>query len=299
MNKKLRYGENPHQEAKFHGNLETIFTQLSGKELSYNNLLDVDAAMRLSYDSIKNHFIILKHNNASGFAHNDDAIVSWQNALASDPISAFGGVIITDFNIDLKLAQEMDFLFFEVLLAPSFDEDAIKLLSQKKNRILLKINSFEFPQKQVRSCLNGILEQDIDFAKEDKSMLQHVTDTEASLSEIEDMLIANVIAKHSKSNTIILVKDGRLIGSGVGMTSRVDALKHAISKATEFGFSVAGSVMASDAFFPFPDCVEIAANAGVTAIIQPGGSIKDDLSIDMCNQKNISMVLTGVRHFKH
>jgi phosphoribosylaminoimidazolecarboxamide formyltransferase/IMP cyclohydrolase len=268
----LRYGENPHQSAKFIGNLDEVFTKISGKELSYNNLLDIDAAVRLSKDIEGGHFAILKHNNACGLSSNQNSIECWKEALSCDPVSAFGGVIITNFHITADLAKEINSLFFEVLLSPSFSDDALEILTKKENRIILKINSLDF---------------------------EYVTQNKPSNSEINDLLLANKLAKHSKSNTIILIKNGQLVGSGVGMTSRVDALKHAISKANEFGFDLNGSVMASDAFFPFPDCVEIASSVGVTSIIQPGGSIKDKLSIDMCNKKSISMVLTGIRHFKH
>ncbi len=295
----LRYGENPHQNAKFIGNLDDIFTKISGKELSYNNLLDIDAAVRLSKDIEGGHFAILKHNNACGLSSNQDSVECWKEALACDPVSAFGGVIITNFHITIDLAKEINSLFFEVLLSPSFSDEALEILTKKENRIILKINSLDFDNKQVRTCLNGVLEQDSDNKVESVDDFKYVTQNVPTNSEINDLLLANKLAKHSKSNTIILIKNGQLVGSGVGMTSRVDALKHAISKANEFGFNLKGSVMASDAFFPFPDCVEIASTVGVTSIIQPGGSIKDNLSIDMCNQKGISMVLTGVRHFKH
>ena len=295
----LRYGENPHQNAKFIGNLDDIFTKISGKELSYNNLLDIDAAVRLSKDIEGGHFAILKHNNACGLSSNQDSVECWKEALACDPVSAFGGVIITNFHITMDLAKEINSLFFEVLLSPSFSDEALEILTKKENRIILKINSLDFDNKQVRTCLNGVLEQDSDNKVESVDDFKYVTQNVPTNSEINDLLLANKLAKHSKSNTIILIKNGQLVGSGVGMTSRVDALKHAISKANEFGFDLNGSVMASDAFFPFPDCVEIASTVGVTSIIQPGGSIKDNLSIDMCNQKGISMVLTGVRHFKH
>jgi phosphoribosylaminoimidazolecarboxamide formyltransferase/IMP cyclohydrolase len=295
----LRYGENPHQNAKFIGNLDDIFNKISGKELSYNNLLDIDAAVRLSKDIEGGHFAILKHNNACGLSSNQDAVKCWKEALACDPVSAFGGVIITNFHITMDLAKEINSLFFEVLLSPSFSDEALEILTKKENRIILKINSLDFDNKQVRTCLNGVLEQDSDNKVESVDDFKYVTQHVPTNSEISDLLLANKLAKHSKSNTIILIKNGQLVGSGVGMTSRVDALKHAISKANEFGFDLKGSVMASDAFFPFPDCVEIASTVGVTSIIQPGGSIKDNLSIDMCNQKGISMVLTGVRHFKH
>ncbi len=295
----LRYGENPHQNAKFIGNLDDIFNKISGKELSYNNLLDIDAAVRLSKDIEGGHFAILKHNNACGLSSNQDSVECWKEALACDPVSAFGGVIITNFHITIDLAKEINSLFFEVLLSPSFSDEALEILTKKENRIILKINSLDFDNKQVRTCLNGVLEQDSDNKVESVDDFKYVTQNVPTNSEINDLLLANKLAKHSKSNTIILIKNGQLVGSGVGMTSRVDALKHAISKANEFGFNLKGSVMASDAFFPFPDCVEIASTVGVTSIIQPGGSIKDNLSIDMCNQKGISMVLTGVRHFKH
>jgi len=295
----LRYGENPHQKAKFIGNLDDIFTKISGKELSYNNLLDIDAAARLSKDIEGGHFAILKHNNACGLSINQDVVECWKQALACDPVSAFGGVIITNFHITTDVAKEINSLFFEVLLAPSYSEEALQILTKKENRIILKINSLDFADTQVRSCLNGILEQGIDNKVESEKDFTYVTQIKPGQSQIKDLLLANKLAKHSKSNTIILIKNGQLLGSGVGMTSRVDALKHAISKANEFGFDLNGSVMASDAFFPFPDCVEIGASVGINCIIQPGGSIKDNLSIDVCNQKGISMVFTGIRHFKH
>jgi phosphoribosylaminoimidazolecarboxamide formyltransferase/IMP cyclohydrolase len=295
----LRYGENPHQKAQFIGNLDDIFEKISGKELSYNNLLDIDAAMKLSKDITDGHFAILKHNNACGISTGDDSLDCWKSALSCDPVSAFGGIIITNFDINEIVAGEINKLFFEVLLAPSYSKEALQVLTKKENRIILKINSFEFTEKQVRTCLNGVLEQDLDTQVEQVDSFTYVTAKAPNTQEIKDLILANKIAKHSKSNTIILVKSGQLLGSGVGMTSRIDALKLAISKSKEFGFDLAGSSMASDAFFPFPDCVEIAADAGITAIIQPGGSIKDNLSIDMCNSKGISMVLTGVRHFKH
>ncbi|MFD2891933.1 bifunctional phosphoribosylaminoimidazolecarboxamide formyltransferase/IMP cyclohydrolase [Flavobacterium chuncheonense] len=297
----LRYGENPHQKGFFFGEFDKMFTKLNGKELSYNNLLDVDAAVNLMSE-FKNDaptFAILKHNNACGLATRNTMKEAYVDALAGDPTSAFGGVLIANGNIDLATAQEIHSLFCEVIIASSFDADAEALLVEKKNRILLVQNEVELPTKQVRTCLNGILVQDKDNITDNKSHLKTVTNTAPTEAEIEDLLFASKICKHTKSNTIVFAKNKQLCASGTGQTSRVDALRQAIEKANSFNFDLKGAVMASDAFFPFPDCVEIADNAGITAVIQPGGSIKDELSINYCNEHNMAMVFTGTRHFKH
>ncbi|MBU3821224.1 bifunctional phosphoribosylaminoimidazolecarboxamide formyltransferase/IMP cyclohydrolase [Flavobacteriaceae bacterium XHP0103] len=299
--KALRYGENPHQKGFFFGDFDALFTKLHGKELSYNNLLDVDAAVNLM-NEFKNEaptFAILKHNNACGLAQRDTLHQAYVDALAGDPVSAFGGVLISNKEIDLATAEEINKLFCEVVIAPSYNADALQLLQSKKNRIILILNDIELPKTNVRSCLNGVLVQDKDNVTDAKEHLTSVTKTEPSASEIDDLLFASKICKHTKSNTIILVKNKQLCAGGTGQTSRVDALEQAIHKAKSFEFDLNGAVMASDAFFPFPDCVEIAKNAGITAVIQPGGSIKDQLSIDYCNDNNVSMVFTGARHFKH
>ncbi|MDK2771956.1 MAG: bifunctional phosphoribosylaminoimidazolecarboxamide formyltransferase/IMP cyclohydrolase [Flavobacterium sp.] len=297
----LRYGENPHQKGFFFGDFDAMFTKLNGKELSYNNLLDVDAAVNLM-NEFKNDlptFAILKHNNACGIATRSSMKEAYIDALAGDPTSAFGGVLIANGNIDLATAEEIHSLFCEVIIAPSFDEDAVQLLVEKKNRIILVIKEVELPKKQVRTCLNGVLIQEKDNITDNKELLKTVTKTEPTNQEIEDLLFASKICKHTKSNTIVLAKNKQLCASGTGQTSRVDALRQAIEKANAFNFDLKGAVMASDAFFPFPDCVEIADNAGIKAVIQPGGSIKDELSINYCDEHNMSMVFTGVRHFKH
>jgi phosphoribosylaminoimidazolecarboxamide formyltransferase/IMP cyclohydrolase len=299
--KKLRYGENPHQEGSFYGDFNEVFDQLHGKELSYNNLLDVDAAVQLMHE-FKGEaptFAILKHNNACGLAQRDSIAQAYTDALAGDPVSAFGGILIANTEIDAATAEEIHKLFCEVVIAPSFTEEAQGILKGKKNRILLVLKNFSPSEKLVRTCLNGVLVQDRDHITDDESMLQTATKKEASKREVEDLLFASKICKHTKSNTIVLAKNNQLLASGTGQTSRVDALNQAIAKAKAFGFDLKESVMASDAFFPFPDCVEIAHQAGITSVIQPGGSIKDQLSIDFCDEKNISMLMTGTRHFKH
>ncbi len=295
----LRYGENPHQKGTFHGNLDLAFDKLNGKELSYNNLLDIDAAINLMADFEEPTFAVLKHNNACGIASRENIKTAYVAALSSDPVSAFGGILICNRKMDLDCANEINSLFFEVLIASDFDEQALELLRQKKNRILLKQKQFGLPEKQFRTAINGVLEQDRDANKETILEMNIVTDKAPSKNEFSDMEFANKIVKHSKSNCIVLAKNKQLLSSGVGQTSRVDALQQAIEKAKKFNFDLQGSVMASDAFFPFPDCVQIAADAGVTAVIQPGGSIKDQDSIDCCNKNNIAMVTTGTRHFKH
>jgi len=295
----LRYGENPHQNGVFYGNLDAMFDKLNGKELSYNNLVDVDAAVALIDEFIEPTFAILKHTNACGIASRESVIEAWKAALACDPVSAFGGVLICNREIDTQTAAEINQLFFEVLIAPSFEEKAKEILSAKKNRILLKRNNVKLPSKQFKTLLNGVIEQDKDMLMETAAEMKPVTERTPSEQQLKDLVFANKIVKHTKSNTIVLARDSCLIASGVGQTSRIDALQQAIVKAKAFHFDLSGSVMASDAFFPFPDCVEIAANAGVVMILQPGGSIKDQESIDMANAKGIGMVTTGIRHFKH
>ncbi len=299
--KELRYGENPHQKGTFFGDFEAIFDQLHGKELSYNNLLDVDAAVNLM-NEFKNDdptFAILKHNNACGLAQRDTILQAYKDALAGDPVSAFGGVLISNTEIDKATAEEIHQLFCEVVIAPSFSSEAIEVLKGKKNRIILVQKELELPNKLVRTCLNGVLVQDKDFKTDTVEDLTDATNNKPTSNELMDLIFASKICKHTKSNTIVLAKNKQLLASGTGQTSRVDALTHSIEKAKSFNFDLKGSVMASDAFFPFPDCVEIADNAGITAVIQPGGSIKDQLSIDYCNQHNMAMVMTGTRHFKH
>lgn len=295
----LRYGENPHQQGVFYGDLEAMFTKLNGKELSYNNLVDIDAAVALIDEFEEPTFAILKHTNACGVASRSSLLQAWKDALACDPVSAFGGVIICNGEVDTETAKEISRLFFEVLIAPSFAEEAVQILSEKKNRILLKRNNVELPKKQFKTLLNGVIEQDKDLVIEGEEMMMSVTERQATAQELKDLFFANKIVKHTKSNTIVLAKNGQLCASGVGQTSRVDALRQAIEKANSFGFDLKGAVMASDAFFPFPDCVEIAADAGISMILQPGGSVKDQLSIDMADQKGVGMVMSGVRHFKH
>lgn len=297
----LRYGENPHQKGLFFGDFDALFTKLNGKELSYNNLLDVDAAVSLmgEFKNDEPTFAILKHNNACGLASRSSLKQAYLDALAADPTSAFGGVLIANQTLDVATAEEVTKLFCEVVIAPAYDEAALEILKQKKNRIILIINEVEMPAKQVRTCLNGLLVQDKDNITDNESHLKTVTVTAPTQQEVKDLLFASKICKHTKSNTIVFAKNNQLISSGTGQTSRVDALNQAIDKAKSFGFDLKGAVMASDAFFPFPDCVEIADQAGITAVIQPGGSIKDDLSIQYCNDHKVSMVLTGTRHFKH
>lgn len=297
----LRYGENPHQDGFFFGDFDAMFTKLHGKELSYNNLLDVDAAVNLinEFKGEAPTFAILKHNNACGFAQRSTIKQAYADALAGDPVSAFGGILISNVEIDADTAADIHNLFCEVVIAPSFSDEALEILKGKKNRILLILKDTPLSAKTVRTCLNGILVQDKDNKTDVVEDFTYATNTKPTNTEIEDLIFASKICKHTKSNTIVLVKDKQLCASGTGQTSRVDALNQAIHKATSFNFDLQGSVMASDAFFPFPDCVEIAGNAGITSVIQPGGSIKDQLSVDYCNDNNISMVMTGTRHFKH
>lgn len=297
--KSLRYGENPHQNGVFFGQFEDMFEQIQGKEISYNNLLDIDAAVNLINDFDDITFAILKHNNACGIASRDVLVDAWNAALEADPVSAFGGVLITNAVIDKATADEVNKIFFEVIIAPDYDLDALEVLSQKKNRIILILKENKLPKNQFRSLLNGVLMQDKDLKIESEGDLHVVTKLSPSEEEIEDLLFANKVVKHTKSNAIVLAKNKQMCASGVGQTSRVDALRQSIEKAEHFGFDLEGAVMASDAFFPFSDSVEIAAEAGIKAVIQPGGSIKDQDSIDSCNENGLSMVTTGFRHFKH
>jgi phosphoribosylaminoimidazolecarboxamide formyltransferase/IMP cyclohydrolase len=297
--KTLRYGENPHQKGEFFGPLDELFDQLHGKELSYNNLLDVDAAVNLMAEFNETTFAILKHNNACGIASREKLVDAYKDALAGDPVSAFGGIMITNRELDGETAQELDQIFFEVVIAPSYSDEALEVLKKKKKRIILVQKEQLKTDKLVRTALNGYLVQDKDMKIEESGDLGNVTDRKVTDNEVEDLLFANKICKHTKSNTIVLAKNKQLLGSGTGQTSRVDALRHAITKAKAFKFDLQGGVMASDAFFPFPDCVEIADGEGIEAVIQPGGSIRDSESIDYCNQHNMAMVTTGVRHFKH
>jgi len=295
----LRYGENPHQRGTFFGDLDAIFDKLNGKELSYNNLVDIDAAVAIIDEFQDPTFAILKHTNACGLASRPHVLDAWTAALACDPVSAFGGVLITNEEIDEQTAIQINTLFFEVLIAPSYTSDALSVLKSKKNRIILQRKPISLPKEQFKTLLNGVILQDKDSTIEGPQEMTCVTTKTPTSEQLKDLAFANKIVKHTKSNTIVLAKDNTLISSGVGQTSRVDALRQAIEKAQSFGFSIEGSAMASDAFFPFPDCVEIAAEAGVTSVLQPGGSIKDQLSIDMANEKGLTMVTTGVRHFKH
>ncbi|MBX9886409.1 MAG: bifunctional phosphoribosylaminoimidazolecarboxamide formyltransferase/IMP cyclohydrolase [Flavobacteriaceae bacterium] len=297
----LRYGENPHQKGFFFGDFDAIFNKVHGKELSYNNLLDVDAAVNL-INEFKNDgptFAILKHNNACGLASRDSISEAYVAALACDPTSAFGGVLIANTKIDVATALEINKLFCEVVIAPEYDIEALTILEEKKNRIILIQNEVELPNKQVRTCLNGLLIQERNNITDNKADLKTVTTTSPSEQEIQDLIFASKVCKNTKSNTIVFAKNGTLISSGTGQTSRVDALVQAVEKAKAFGFDLKGASMASDAFFPFPDCVQLAKEAGITAVIQPGGSIKDQLSIDYCNENKLAMVFTGTRHFKH
>ena len=297
--KTMRYGENPHQKGFFFGHFGQIFDQLHGKEISYNNLLDIDAAMNLISDFDETTFAILKHNNACGIASRPTVLEAWKAALEGDPVSAFGGILITNRPIDADTAAEMHRIFFEVCIAPSYSDEALKILEQKKNRIILVAKTAARPALQFRSVLNGALVQQRDTHVETPEELKQVTLKAVDPAQTDDLLFANKVVKHSKSNAIVLAKNKQLCASGIGQTSRVDALKQAIEKARSFNFDLNGAVMASDAFFPFGDCVEIAHKAGITAVIQPGGSIRDNESIDYCNQNGVAMVTTGIRHFKH
>ena len=297
--KTLRYGENPHQTGIYFGNLNEVFDKLNGKELSYNNLLDIDAAVNLISEFEETTFAILKHNNACGIASRDSLKKAYLDALSGDPISAFGGILISNRKIDLETAEEIHKLFYEVLIAPDFFDDAFSLLKTKAKRVLLKQKNITLPKTQYRTILNGVLYQEKDLISDDSSTMKTVTKKQPSSRETDDLIFASKVCKHTKSNTIVFAKNKQLIASGVGQTSRVDALKQAVKKANNFKLNLAESVMASDAFFPFPDCVELAKNSGISAVIQPGGSIKDNLSIEFCNENNMSMVMTGTRHFKH
>ncbi len=296
----LRYGENPHQKGTFYGDLDAMFEQLHGKALSYNNLLDVDSAVSLiSEFPDAPTFAVLKHNNACGLASRDTLLEAWNDALAADPVSAFGGVLITNREIDVVTASEINKLFCEVVIAPSYNAEALAILQEKKNRIILVQKSIEMPTKQFRTVLNGVLAQDKDVKTANANDFETATKKAPTSLEIKDLEFANKIVKHTKSNTIVFAKGQQLLASGTGQTSRVDALRQAIVKAEAFGFDLNGAVMASDAFFPFPDCVEIAKNAGISAVVQPGGSIKDKDSIAYCDDNDMSMVMTGIRHFRH
>ena len=299
--KTLRYGENPHQKGNFFGPLSDLLEQIHGKEISYNNLLDIDAAVNLMLEFYKGDcsFAILKHNNACGFATRPNLKEAYLDALAGDPVSAFGGVLITNKSIDLETANEINSLFCEVIVAPNYKAEALKLLKEKKNRIILVQKDIPLPSTIYRSCLNGILVQERDSKTDNAKELDFKTTKKPNEQEIEDLIFASKICKHTKSNTIVLAKNSQLLASGTGQTSRIDALNQAVEKAKHFNFDLNGAVMASDAFFPFPDCVEIAHKTGIRSILQPGGSIKDQLSINYCNENDLSMVFTGTRHFKH
>ena len=297
--KAMRYGENPHQKGVFHGDLDAMFDQVHGKEISYNNLLDINAAIDLIDEFSETTFAILKHNNACGVASRPTLLEAWKDALAGDPVSAFGGVLIANAPIDKATAEEINKIFFEVIIAPDYDFDALEILGQKKNRIILIRKEQKLPVKLVRSALNGVLVQDKDTKIETPDDLKLVTSRKPTAEEIEDMLFANKIVKNSKSNSIVFARGKQLLASGVGQTSRVDALKQAVEKAHGFGFTLEGAAMASDAFFPFPDCVELADKAGVKNVVHPGGSVRDQESIDYCEQHDMTMVMTGFRHFKH
>lgn len=295
----LRYGENPHQKGIFYGDISQLFDKLHGKEISYNNLLDIEASVGLIDEFSEITFAIIKHNNACGVASREKLIDAWKDALACDPVSAFGGVVITNRQIDEITAAEIDKIFFEIIIAPGFDHDALNILKQKKNRIILVRKKAERSVSGFRSLLNGVLWQDADLSTESPSVMKTVTARKPDAREFNDMVFANIIVKHSKSNAIVLAKNGQLCASGIGQTSRIDAMRQAIEKARSFGFELTGAVLASDAFFPFADSVEIAHKAGITAIVQPGGSVRDKDSVDYCNNNGIAMVFTGVRHFKH
>ncbi|MDR2968141.1 MAG: bifunctional phosphoribosylaminoimidazolecarboxamide formyltransferase/IMP cyclohydrolase [Tannerellaceae bacterium] len=295
----LRYGENPHQAAKFYGNFGEVFDRLHGKEISYNNLLDIDAAVSLIDEFEELTFAILKHNNACGIASRPTVEEAWKDALAGDPVSAFGGILIANTTLTAAAAEEINKIFFEVIIAPAYEDEALEILKQKKNRIILLRKDTEMAKMQFRALLNGVLRQEKDLSIQTEDDLIAMTDKAPTRMQIEDLLFANKIVKHSKSNAITLVKNKQLCAGGIGQTSRVDSLRQAIDKARSFDFNLKGAVMASDAFFPFPDCVEIAADAGIEAVIQPGGSVNDKLSVDFCNERGIAMVKTGVRHFKH
>lgn len=297
----LRYGENPHQSAVFYGDLDKMFEKIHGKELSYNNLVDVDACVGLidEFEEAGPTFAIIKHTNACGIATAGTAKDAYLNALSCDPVSAFGGVVITNAKVDVAVAEELNKLFMEILIAPEYDQAALEILQSKKNRIILRRKEVALPKEMFKTILNGVLVQDKDLATEKAADMKTVTKKAPTAAELTALEFALKVCKHTKSNTIVLAKENQLLASGTGQTSRVDALRQAIEKAKAFGFDLNGAVMASDAFFPFPDCVEIAGNAGITAVVQPGGSIKDQASVDYCDQHGLAMVFTGVRHFKH
>lgn len=297
----LRYGENPHQKGYFYGNFDNLFEKLHGKELSYNNLLDVDAAINLisEFKHDDPTFAILKHNNACGVATRNNIQEAYAVALAGDPVSAFGGILVSNTKIDSATASDINSLFFEVIIAPTYSDEALEILKEKKNRIILTQKNINLPETSIRSCLNGYLVQDKDLKTDTSEDIKYVTNQKPNEEALEDLFFASKICKHTKSNTIVLAKNKQLLASGTGQTSRVDALRQAIEKAQSFEFDLSNAVMASDAFFPFPDCVEIAYKAGITSVIQPGGSIKDQLTIDYCNEHSMAMVVTGTRHFKH
>lgn len=295
----LRYGENPHQTAIYHGKISDYFNQLNGKEISYNNMLDIDAAVNLINDFEEPAIAIIKHNNACGLATRNCLTDAWKDALAADPVSAYGGIIISNKKIDDITAEEINKLFFEILIAPDFEKNALEILKSKKNRIILHRKDFVLHNKQFKSLLNDVIAQERDTYKETEADLNVVTELSATKEQVEDLLFANIIVKHTKSNAIVLVKNKQLLASGVGQTSRVDALKQAIAKAKSFGFDLNGAVMASDAFFPFADSIEIAHKEGIKAVIQPGGSVRDADTINYCNENHLAMVFTGKRHFKH
>lgn len=299
--KVLRYGENPHQNATFYGDLEGMFEQLHGKALSYNNLVDVDAGISFmrEFKDEDATFIVIKHTNACGVATRSNIFDAWKAALACDNISAFGGILVSNKTIDLATAEDINSMFYEILIAPDFDEDALAVLKSKKTRRILKISDFSVQPKSYRSLLNGVIEQDADMKMEVAADFKQVTEKAPSSDVLDDLEYANKCVKHVKSNTIVMVKDKQMIGMGCGQTSRIDACKQAIEKAGQFGFDLTGAVLASDAFFPFPDCVEIAHKAGIVAVIQPGGSKNDHLSISYCNENGLAMVTTGIRHFRH
>ncbi|MDE5972279.1 MAG: bifunctional phosphoribosylaminoimidazolecarboxamide formyltransferase/IMP cyclohydrolase [Muribaculaceae bacterium] len=297
--KPMRYGENPHQKGYFFGDFDKMFTQLHGKEISYNNLLDIDAAVSLIAEFTDPTFAVLKHNNACGVASRATIAEAWRDALAGDPVSAFGGVLVTNGTVDAEAAESINTIFFEVIIAPAYTDGALEILKTKKNRIILVQHAPLATTMAYRSCLNGALLQQRDLKTETAADLTTVTVAPVDPAQVEDLLFANKLVKHSKSNAIVLAKNRQLLASGVGQTSRVDSLKQAIAKAQSFGFELKGAVMASDAFFPFADCVEIAHSAGVDAVIQPGGSIRDQETIDFCNANGVAMATTGIRHFKH
>jgi phosphoribosylaminoimidazolecarboxamide formyltransferase/IMP cyclohydrolase len=295
----LRYGENPHQKGIYFGDPDLVFDKLHGKEISYNNLLDLDAALNLIDEFNSTTFVIIKHNNACGVASREDGFTAWKDALACDPVSAFGGVIVTNVQVDEVTAVEIDKIFFEIIIAPGYSPAALEILEQKKNRIILLRKESEKDEFTFRSMLGGVLWQQRDGSTESAQDMKPVTSRIPLPEEFDDLVFANIIVKHSKSNAIVIARNRQLCASGIGQTSRVDAMKQAIEKARTFGFDLKGAVMASDAFFPFADSVEIAHKAGITAIVQPGGSVRDQDSIDYCSSNDVAMVFTGIRHFKH